>query len=66
MFKNNKYKGLVISKVKFSGKDYKLGNSGIINIIMLPDGDVKVFYETNIYVILSSDGIEELVMNKQA
>lgn len=57
---------MYIDSIKFAGDTYCVGNKGITNIKTTISGNVKVYYESGNYILLSASGIEQINIRKYA
>lgn len=57
---------MYIISIKFSGIMYCIGDNGISSIKTTILGNVKVYYETGDYILISAKGIEQINVRKYA
>lgn len=57
---------MYISSIKFAGSMYCIGDKGVSGIKTTILGNVKVYYETGNYILLSAKGIEQINVRKYA
>lgn len=57
---------MYISSIKFVGNIYCIGDKGVSSIKTTILGNVKVYYESGNYILLSANGIEQINIRKYA
>lgn len=57
---------MYISSIKFSGVMYSIGDKGVSGIKTTILGNIKVYYESGNYILLSANGIEQINIRKYA